>query len=146
MATIKQKIAFKEVLKGSTITKAMKIAKYADTTASTTGKLTNTKGWNELLEKYLPDKLLAKKHLEGLEAIEEKGQVDYSTRHKYLDSAYKLKGKYAPEKSVNLNIEIDNAPQIKELTEKLNALYRGNGEPSDGGLASSVGNQTQDTE
>lgn len=50
----------------------------------------------------LPDDLLARKHLEGLEAVAYApvlGEVpDYSTRHKYLDSAYKIKGTYAPEK------------------------------------------------
>jgi len=66
MPTIKQKLAFKEVLNGSSITKAMKVAGYAPTTSSTTGKLTNTQGWEELTSKYLNDKDLAKKHQEQL--------------------------------------------------------------------------------
>lgn len=101
MPTFKQKVAFKRVLNGSTITKAMTEANYAPTTASTTGKLTRTKGWQKLMEKYLPDKLLAKKHLEGLEAtFTDKFNteaIDYHARHKYLDSAYKLKRKYPSE-------------------------------------------------
>ena len=68
MATVKQKIAFKEVLNGSTLTKAMKTAGYADTTASTTGKLTNTDGWRELMQEFIPDGELAKKHNEQLNA------------------------------------------------------------------------------
>ena len=62
-----------------------------------------------------PEKLLEKVHKEGLNATTKKPHLidrddkgrpiydyieekDYSTRHKYLDSAYKLRGDYAPEK------------------------------------------------
>lgn len=66
----------------------------------------------------IPDELLEKVHLEGLEATDE-GFPDYSVRHKYLDSAYKLKGIYAPDKSINVNLEgeITN-PKARELAEK----------------------------
>lgn len=59
----------------------------------------------------LPDEDLIKVHKEGLQAITGKGddtQPDYSVRHKYLDSAYKLKGTYAPDKSVNVNLNLDD--------------------------------------
>lgn len=66
----------------------------------------------------IPDELLEKTHLEGLEATDD-GFIDYAVRHKYLDSAYKLKGSYAPDKSINVNLEgeITN-PKAKELAEK----------------------------
>ncbi len=86
----------------------------------------------------IPNELLEKVHLEGLEAekkvfknnnatgeIEEvSSEPDHAVRHKYLDSAYKLKGVYAPEKAVNLNIEAEitnpAATQLaKEYEEKL---------------------------
>lgn len=125
MPTIKQIKAFKEVLNGSTISAAMVKAGYApDTTATTTGKLTNTDGWRELMEKHLPDKLLAKKHKEGLDASEEivkDGEVlfskpDYAVRHKYLDSAYKLKGRYVKEEEgiSNQLIQINISSEIAE--------------------------------
>ena len=41
---------------------------------------------------------------EGAEIIE----PDYAVRHKYLDTAHKLKGTYAPDKSLNLNVNLDN--------------------------------------
>lgn len=81
----------------------------------------------------IPDALLRKVHLEGLEAdkkvfknnnatgeIEEvSAEPDYAVRHKYLDSAYKLKGIYAPEKAINLNIEAEIInPQAIELAKK----------------------------
>ena len=109
MATIKQKLAFKEVLNGSTITSAMSKAGYADTTASTTGKLTSTKGWKELMDQHLPDSALAKKHRELLNkketirhydeeskrtVIEKTDEIDVQAVTKGLDMAYKIKGRY----------------------------------------------------
>jgi hypothetical protein len=60
----------------------------------------------------IPDDLLVETHLAGLKAtkkvfknnnesgeIEQVGEeADYPTRHKYLDTGYKIKGNYAPEK------------------------------------------------
>ena len=74
----------------------------------------------------IPDDLLEQVHLEGLKASKEvwknnneSGEIekvseepDYAVRHKYLDSAYKLKGSYAPERlqsvAVNVDIKIEN--------------------------------------
>lgn len=60
------------------------------------------------LEAALPEELLAQKHKEGLEASYTDEWVDeapdYSVRAKYLDMAYKLKGNYAAEKSINMNV------------------------------------------
>lgn len=45
----------------------------------------------------IPDDLLVKVHLEGLNATSGSGdntQVDYGIRHKYLDTALKIKGMY----------------------------------------------------
>ena len=79
------------------------------------------------LAERIPDDLLEKVHLEGLQAAERiivDGEVmgekpDYGVRHKYLDSAYKLKGSYAPDKAINLNIdaEITN-PHAIDLAKK----------------------------
>jgi len=123
MATYKQKEAFKKVVKGSSLTKAMKDVGYADSTSKRTNKLTNTLGWKELLEKYIPDKDLAVVHKQGLKATKlftsqtepDKVEPDFSTRHKYLDTAYKLKGKYAPEKFETEIKNILTEEQIDEL-------------------------------
>ena len=59
------------------------------------------------IKEALPDELLAKAHLEGLNASKEvrneDGEIvfeipDFAVRHKYLDSAYKVKGSYEAEK------------------------------------------------
>ena len=132
MATIKQKKAFKEVVNGSTLTKAMKVAGYSEETAKRTNKLTATGGWQELMDKHLPDSELAKVHKEGLHAykvdrvtlkiggeeeLSMSNDPDFQTRHKYLDSAYKLKGMYAPDKSINLHLTqvIENRVEIERI-------------------------------
>lgn len=159
MPTVKQKKAFKEVLNGSTISGAMVKSGYSKTTASTTGKLTRTKGWEELMAQELPDGLLAQRHRELLNArqieyvrngkdthVELIDQPETQAVSKGLDMAYKLKGKYAPEKSLNVNVEVQANPQIKELADKLNALYRSGGSSSDGTPPSVVGDKAPDKE
>lgn len=123
MATLKQKKAFKKTLEniGSKVAKTqgdiLRESGYSDNVADTPQIVTNSKGWKELVEEYLPDDLLVKVHQEGLEATKkifknnnETGQIeqvgnepDYAIRHKYLDTAYKVKGSFAPDKKdVNL--------------------------------------------
>ncbi len=72
--------------------------------------------------------------------------IDANARKAAIDMAYKLKGSYAAEKKVNLNIEIEALPEIKALTEQINAIHRGNGIPSDGGSSSVVGEETPNQE
>lgn len=107
--TEKQKRAFKELVEnGSTKKEAMIKAGYSENTAKAPTKMTDSKGWENLMAEYLPDDLLSKVHNEGLEAT--KGvfknnnetkkvervdeEPDFGVRHKYLDTAYKLKNKY----------------------------------------------------
>ncbi len=84
----------------------------------------------------IPDELLEEVHLDGLKAgktiyknnvstgeIEEVGyEADYATRHKYLDTAYKLKGVYAPDKSVNVNVELGDGLKKEERDALLSLL------------------------
>jgi len=115
MATLKQQKAFKEAgVNGGNISQAMKTAGYSESVSKRTDKLTNTKGWQELVEEYLPDSELARVHQEGLRATNI-DKPDFSVRHKYLDTAYKLKGSYAPERK-DVNVSID--PERKEVIEK----------------------------
>lgn len=71
------------------------------------------------IQEALPDDLLAQIHREGLFATKpvysKEGdlvaeEADFSVRHKYLDSAYKIKGAYAPEKHTNVNLNIEAEP------------------------------------
>lgn len=106
MATPKQKKAFDKTLKnGGNVTKAMKEAEYAEATIHNPKNLTESDGWQELVNKYIPDEDLARVHKEGLGATKVHGTQDdfieipdYSTRHKYMESGYKLKGRHQEEK------------------------------------------------
>lgn len=67
------------------------------------------------IAEQIPDDLLVQVHLEGLNASrtiktedDEIIEPDYAVRHKYLDTAHKLKGTYAPDRSLNLNVNLDN--------------------------------------
>jgi phage terminase small subunit len=66
------------------------------------------------IAEQIPDDLLVKVQLEGLGATitttkdgEEFTKPDHAIRHKYLDTGLKIKGTYAPEKSVVLDINVD---------------------------------------
>lgn len=61
----------------------------------------------------LPDDLLSRKHLQFLNSEREEIGI------KALDMGYKVKGSYAPDKQINLNIdaEITN-PKARELAKK----------------------------
>lgn len=106
----------------------MSSAGYSKSVSKRTDKLVKTKGWQELMEKHLPDALLAKKHKEGLDAYRiEKGAViggeagivpvemqtpDFATRHKYLETAYKIKNKMpkeTPITAIQVNVGDDRA-------------------------------------
>ena len=123
MATIKQKKAFKLVETGRNTGEIMVAAGYSPKTAKAPTKLTKSKGWEELMEQYLPDKLLASKHKELLEIpkkirtfikgdlTSEYEELDSNAISKGLDMGYKLKGKYAAEKK-----EHSGKIQLEQIT------------------------------
>ena len=86
--TEKQKEAFRILLEnGCTEKEAMIKAGYSPNTAISPKKLRQTKGWQQLLEEYLPDEDLTKKHKEFLNSKKEEIGL------KALDLGYKVKGK-----------------------------------------------------
>lgn len=113
MATLKQKKAFKEITENHrSISGAMRDVGYSKNTAVKPSNLTKSKGWEELMEEYLPDKLIAKRHLELLNK-REKSIVEYRSEEaggkniyevldqpetqavsKALEMTYKLKDRY----------------------------------------------------
>lgn len=63
MATIKQKRAFTRVVEnGGNVSRAMMEVGFSPATAKTPQKLTTSKGWQELMNTFLPDKDIALKH------------------------------------------------------------------------------------
>jgi len=92
--------------------RAMLAAGYSESYARNS-EMTEKQTWKALLDSEIPDGELLRVHKEGLKAIHKVHKIvdrdedgkplydfvdveDYATRHKYLDSGYKLKGKYAP--------------------------------------------------
>ena len=68
------------------------------------------------------------------------------TRLKAADAIYKRLGGYAPDKHLNVNVDLEPPKEIKELTQKLNEIYRGTSGSSDGGQPSTMGDQAQNKE
>ena len=117
----RHKKVLKNLEKSRTEQEALEKAGYSPSYAKS-GQIKSTKSWQELLEKNLPDKLLAKVHREGLSATKNQGVgigadgevqntknsnevPDFPTRHKYLDTAYKIKGKLSDKPEVNIKLE-----------------------------------------
>lgn len=93
MATPRQKKAFKLHLeKGGPVGPVLREAGYSEAMVHNPGKVSKTKGWQELMDEYLPDEYLMQRHHFLLENENTNAQA------KALDMAYKLKGNYAPEK------------------------------------------------
>lgn len=124
MSTIKQKLAASKLVEnGGNMGKAMVSAGYSPMTAKTPQKLTESRGWKELMDKYLPDEELLRAHKQGLKATtlkphlidrDNKGRPIYDyvkeddmpTRKQYLDLAYRVKRKFVDNQTFNqFNIE-----------------------------------------
>ena len=127
MSTLKQQAVAKDLIenKGKSVSQAMVDAGYDPRTARNPQQLTRSKGWQELMEKYLPDKTLLKVHKQGLGAIRKRAEVvdrdskgapiyeyfdedDMPTRKQYLELAYKVKGKLQPEINLNQQFNIED--------------------------------------
>ena len=70
----------------------------------------------DAIDEALSDELIAKKHLEILE------DDDGNVKAKGVDMAYKIKGKYAPEKRISANLDINKLQE--EITKQI-AQFRG---------------------
>jgi hypothetical protein len=117
MPTLKQKRAVKYLVENgrASVSEAMvKSGAYTVATARDPGKLTRSKGWQELVEKYLPDRLLVRRHKQLLNARTKDKKIDVTAVSKGLDMGYKLKGSYAPEKKASVNLNIDLTAKNKE--------------------------------
>lgn len=95
--TIKQKEALHNVVEnGGNISKGMREAGYSNNTAKNPNKLTNSKAWKDLLDYYLPDEML-------LAVLAEDIKHRPESRRQLLDLAFKIKGAYKNDHSINLH-------------------------------------------
>lgn len=110
--TAKQKAVAKKLLEnpGKSIGSAMREAGYSPATAKNPSDLTESKGWKQLLEKYLPDTDLLEVGRQGLQATKlatsfteaDSFIPDWPTRHRYFETALKLKKYLGPDSQVNV--------------------------------------------
>jgi len=70
--------------------------------------------------------------------------ADNKARKEALDMAYKLKGKYAPEKRLNLNLGVEPTKELLEAAEILNAHFKGNSSTGNGVEADALGLEAPD--
>lgn len=109
---IRQKKLLKKILettgKPVSVSQSMKEVGYGKGYAKNPQLLTKTKSWQDLMEEYLPDDLILESHNKLLKKTKviysitgdviETDEIDPNAVSKGVDMAYKIKGKYAPEK------------------------------------------------
>lgn len=119
---IRQKLLAKKIVENNgNISKSMREVGYSKAYSKNPHQMKKTKSWTDLMEKDLPDSLLTKKHKallnkkeyiaigkKGEREVISTGEMDGNAVAKGLDMAYKLKGKYAPEKHKVAFEELDN--------------------------------------
>lgn len=113
MATIRQRKAMEILVeKGGKTSMApvLREAGYSEVIARNPDRVTKTKSWAELLDEMLPESSILQAHKDLLEQKE-------SSKAKVaaIDMGYKLRGKYAPVKTFNMNMEA-NLPGYEEIS------------------------------
>ena len=83
--------------------KAMIEAGYSKSTAHNPQYLVKSQVWKDLLEEFLPDDLLLRKHKELLNKLDDKGEADTNATARALDLAYKIKNKYQQTTNLQIN-------------------------------------------
>lgn len=106
MATMKQKLAFSKLAGkvGKSVGSAMRESGYTAITSNTPKKLTESKGFQELLHLYAPNDLLVRVGLDALSATKQDpytGEVspDYATRYAYWRDFNKFHDNYPVSKT-----------------------------------------------
>ena len=104
--TIKQTTAIANIVEnGGNVTKGMRDAGYKEGSINNPKSLTESKAWQEVFEKHLPDEKLFTKHNEALDATKwndftGEREEDHAIRLKAVELGYKLKHRLQPELNV----------------------------------------------
>ena len=107
MATIKQKKAVDIMLEnGGNVSRAMLEAGYTPATSKTPQKLTESDGFRELMELYLPDDML-------LRALSDDIEKKEGNRKAELELAFKVKGRMTEKADINLSGSLKSILVIK---------------------------------
>lgn len=90
---------FNDVKNGTSLAQAQKKHRYSESYHKVNpNQITEKKSWQVLLEEELPDEMLTKTHLEGLKQADIRKAPIQNSKYKYLELAYKLKGRLNTEK------------------------------------------------
>ncbi|OGY30320.1 MAG: hypothetical protein A3J50_00490 [Candidatus Woykebacteria bacterium RIFCSPHIGHO2_02_FULL_43_16b] len=132
MATIKQKLVASNLLEntGKSVSQAMKEAGYKEGSYKNPQQLTRSRGWAELMDQFLPEKLLLHRLKQLLnkkitywigkgdnrKLIRTK-EIDSASVAKALDMAYKIRGKY----QIGIE-ELNRDARSEAMWERLNRL------------------------
>ena len=100
---------------GANASVAMIEVGYSPATAHNPQKLTESKGFQEIWEELIPKSLVVKTHRRIILKVDKDGQP-HSDAVKGVDMAYKVDGAYAPDKHLNMNVDIEQRPDVLELT------------------------------
>lgn len=116
-------------------------AGYTEITAEkNSSEVINSLGVKQSLEDYGFNVENAKRVVASI-LINEK--TDPNPRLKAASEVFKVHGAYAPEKSINLNVEVESDEVIDELTQRLNDIYKGTSVLGNGESSGAVGLETQ---
>jgi len=111
--TIKQKTAVSNLIENrGNVSKAMRDAGYEDNSAKNPSNLTNSKGFKELMKKYLPDEML-------LKALSEDIEGKPKNRKAELELALKVKGRLTEKHDFTTQGE-----KLNYTPEQLNAIFK----------------------
>lgn len=93
------------------------------------------------------------KNRETLLREERRAIFDKKISEKWEKTIDKLKPEYVAdqfmgkaEEKIAMKVDVNPSPEIKELADKLNDIYRGTSKPSNGTISSSLGDKTPDKE
>lgn len=150
MPTIRQKRLAKAIIEDSKSTlpksggELLKSVGYSEATAiGHTSEILEAEGVKEALDDLGFSEDAAKKVVS--EILHKEGAKDHD-RLDAADKVFKVHGSYAPEKNLNVNVDLAPSEEIKALTQKLNELYRGTSGSSDGRESGALDNQAPDKE
>ena len=116
MATAKQKLALDNMVEnGGNVSKAMRDAGYSKQTAKSPHKLTESEGFRELCESYLPDDML-------LRALSDDIEKKEGNRKPELELAFKVKGRMTEKVDFSGKVEINNQFTPEEQSALLSLL------------------------
>lgn len=147
MATTKQKRIAKLVVENATLDKPLTggqmLAKvsYSKGLQKQPSRILESEGVKEALDELGFSEENAKKVVGNILLKETAKDTD---RLKAAEQIFKVQGSYAPEKNVNVNIEIEADDIVKDIAHQLNEIHRGTSIAGDGGTTSSLDTEAQD--